>query len=97
MNHASAPLALVGRLRLVQRCQSRPISHVAAAAGVARATVMKCVRRFDEHGEAALLEASSTPRSQPTRPDHRPHTAIGNQSPVSRLPATVTNVMTQNS
>ena len=67
MTHANAPLTPDGRLRLVQRCQSRPIAHVAAEAGVARQTVTKWVRRFDEHGESALVDVSSAPRSQPTR------------------------------
>jgi transposase InsO family protein len=56
-----------GRLRLVERCQLRPIAHVAAEAGVARQTVTKWVRRFEEHGEAGLVDVSSAPRSQPTR------------------------------
>jgi hypothetical protein len=28
MSHRNAPLSFEGRLRLVQRCQQRPISHV---------------------------------------------------------------------
>ena len=35
MPHANAPLTPAGRLRLVRRCQSRPIAHVAAEAGTA--------------------------------------------------------------
>ncbi|PFG33040.1 IS481 family transposase [Sanguibacter antarcticus] len=67
MTHANAPLTPAGRLRVVQRCQSRPIAHVAAEAGVARATVTKWVRRYAEHGELALVDVFSAPRSQPTR------------------------------
>ena len=45
MTHASAPLTPAGRLRLVQRCQYRPIAHLAAEAGVTRQTVTKWLRR----------------------------------------------------
>ena len=67
MAHVNAPLTPEGRLRLVQRCQSRPIAHVVAEAGVARATVTKWVCRFDEHGRDALVDVSSARRFQPTR------------------------------
>ncbi|GAA2143944.1 hypothetical protein GCM10009727_43330 [Actinomadura napierensis] len=30
MAHRNAPLSVAGRRRLVQRCQDRPIAHVAA-------------------------------------------------------------------
>lgn len=57
MTHANAPLTPEGRLRLVQRCQSRPISRVAAEAGVARATVTKWVRRLTPIEYEAILTA----------------------------------------
>ena len=47
MTHANAPLTPAGRLRLVQRCEHRPIAHVAAEAGVARPTFTKWLRRYD--------------------------------------------------
>jgi transposase len=37
MSHRHAPLSFEGRLRLVRRCQQRPISHVAAELGSSRA------------------------------------------------------------
>ena len=36
MSHANAPLTPAGRLRLVLRCEQRPIAHVAAEVGVFR-------------------------------------------------------------
>jgi EmrB/QacA subfamily drug resistance transporter len=56
-----------GRLRLVERCQYRPIAHVAAEAGVARQTVTKWARRYAELGEAGLVDRSSAPHSSPTQ------------------------------
>lgn len=41
MHHANAPLTPEGRLRLIRRCQSRPIAHVAAEAGLSRACLSK--------------------------------------------------------
>jgi RibD C-terminal domain len=41
MSHHNAPLSFEGRLRLVQRCQQRPISHVAAEMGISRACASK--------------------------------------------------------
>ncbi len=37
MTHANAPLNIEGRRRLVERCRTGPIAHVAAEAGVSRA------------------------------------------------------------
>jgi transposase len=67
MTHACAPLTPAGRLRMVQRCQSRPIAHVAAEAGVAPQTVTKWVRRYEALGEAGLVDCSSAPHSSPTQ------------------------------
>jgi transposase InsO family protein len=67
MTHANAPLTPAGRLRLVQRCEHRPIAHVAAEAGVARQTVTKWVRRYETLGEAGLGDRSSAPHSSPTQ------------------------------
>src|SRR5699024_4565174 len=55
------------RLRLVQRCAHRPISHVAAEAGVARQTLTKWLRRYESLGEAGLVGRSSAPHSSPTK------------------------------
>lgn len=53
MSHANAPLTPAGRLRLIERCRTRPIAHVAAEAGVSRACLTKWKRRFDELGVLA--------------------------------------------
>jgi transposase InsO family protein len=65
MSHANAPLTPAGRLRLVQRCQSRPIAHVAAEAGISRQCLSKWKARFDELGEAGLADRSSVPHRSP--------------------------------
>ena len=66
MTHANAPLTPAGRLRLVERCQYRPIAHVAAEAGVARQTLTKWLRRYESLGEAGLVDRSSAPHRSPT-------------------------------
>jgi transposase InsO family protein len=66
MSHRNAPLTPAGRLRLVQRCQHRPIAHVAAEAGVSRQCLSKWVSRYRREGEPGLLERSSAPHHQPT-------------------------------
>lgn len=67
MSHRNAPLTPEGRLRLVRRCQHRPIAHVAAEAGVSRQCLGKWVARWREHGEAGLADRSSAPVHRPTR------------------------------
>ena len=42
MTHANAPLTPAGRLRLVQRCEHRPIAHVAAEAGLSNGVCKGC-------------------------------------------------------
>ena len=51
MSHGNAPLSVEGRRRLVARCQSRPIAHVAAEMGISRACASKWVNRFRRFGE----------------------------------------------
>ncbi|MGL5861162.1 MAG: IS481 family transposase [Phycicoccus sp.] len=67
MPHRNAPLTEQGRLRLVRRCQHRPIAHVAAEAGVSRRCLGKWVARHREHGDAGLVDRSSAPVRRPTR------------------------------
>ncbi|WIX76837.1 IS481 family transposase [Amycolatopsis carbonis] len=66
MHHRNAPLSLEGRRRLVQRCQTRPIAHVAAEMGISRQCASKWVNRWRRHGEAGLLDRPSVPHHQPT-------------------------------
>lgn len=65
MTHANAPLTIEGRRRLIDRCRTRPISHVAAEMGISRATASKWVNRYRRHGELGLLDRSSAPVNQP--------------------------------
>jgi transposase InsO family protein len=67
MTHANAPLTPAGRLRLVQRCQARPIAHVAAEAGVSRSCLSKWKNRYDRLGEAGLHDRASVPHASPTQ------------------------------
>lgn len=66
MTHSNAPLNLEGRRRLVARCQTRPITHVAAEMGISRACASKWVNRWRRYGEIGLLDRPSTPRHSPT-------------------------------
>lgn len=65
MSHRNAPLSFEGRLRLVERCRTRPIAHVAAEMGMSRACASKWVNRYRRYGEIGLYDRSSTPRRQP--------------------------------
>lgn len=66
MAHRNAPLSLEGRRRLVERCHTRPIAHVAAEIGISRACASKWVNRYRQDGELGLLDRSSAPHRQPT-------------------------------
>lgn len=66
MVHRNAPLTPEGRRRLVERCRSRPIAHVAAEMGISRATASKWVSRHARYGELGLDDRSSAPARQPT-------------------------------
>lgn len=68
-SHANAPLTLEGRRRLIERCRTRPIAHVAAEMGISRATASKWVNRYQQFGEVGLLDRSSSPLRQPTATD----------------------------
>ena len=68
MTHRNAPLTPQGRYRLVMRVQAgRPIAHVAAEAGIARATLSKWVARYRQGGTEALEDRSSAPAHRPTQ------------------------------
>jgi transposase InsO family protein len=66
MHHRNAPLSVEGRRRLVARCQTRPIAHVAAEMGISRQCASKWVNRWRRHGEAGLVDRPSVPHHQPT-------------------------------
>ena len=65
MSHANAPLSIEGRRRLVERCTTRPIAHVAAEMGISRACASKWVNRWRRHGDAGLRDRSSSPHRSP--------------------------------
>jgi transposase InsO family protein len=66
--HPNAPLTPEGRRRLCERVDAgRPISHVAAEAGVARQTLGKWHERWSVEGEEGLLDRSSRPVSSPNQ------------------------------
>ena len=68
MTHRNAPLTPQGRYRLVMRLQAgRPIAHVAAEAGIARATLSKWVARYRQGGIPELEDRSSAPFHCPAR------------------------------
>jgi transposase InsO family protein len=56
-----------GRQLLVQRVREQgwAVAHAAKAQGVSRQCAHRWVRRFDEHGEAGLLDRSSRPHHSP--------------------------------
>jgi len=62
-------LTAAGRLRLVLRCEHRPIAHVAAEAGISRQCLSKWKARFDELGEVGLADRASVPHRSPTQLD----------------------------
>lgn len=65
-SHPNAPLTPHGRRRLCERIDAgRPISHVAAEAGVSRRCLGKWHARWTEHGEAGLQDRSCRPASSP--------------------------------
>ncbi|MDT7574186.1 MAG: hypothetical protein QOH17_519 [Pseudonocardiales bacterium] len=66
MTHRNAPLTPEGRKRLIERCRTRPIAHVAAEMGISRATASKWVNRNKQFGELGLFDRSSAPARQPT-------------------------------
>jgi transposase len=65
MTHANAPLSIEGRRRLIERCRTRPIAHVAAEMGISRACASKWVNRWRRFGEAGLRDRSSVPHHSP--------------------------------
>lgn len=66
MTHANSPLTVEGRRRLIERCRTRPLAHVAAEMGISRATASKWVNRYRRFGELGLLDRSSVPIQQPS-------------------------------
>ena len=51
MLHRNAPLSVEGRRRLIERCRTRPIAHVAGEMGISRQCASKWVNRHRRFGE----------------------------------------------
>ncbi|GLY20256.1 hypothetical protein Kisp01_72700 [Kineosporia sp. NBRC 101677] len=66
MHRRSAPLTLAGRLRLIERCEHRPIAHVAAEADICRQCLSKWINRYRRLGEDGLLDGFSAPKASPS-------------------------------
>jgi transposase InsO family protein len=69
MGHRNARLTEHGRCLLVQRVREEhmPIAHVAKQLGVSRQCAHRWVARFDQLGEAGLVDRSSRPHRCPSR------------------------------
>ena len=59
--HKNARLTFEGRKLLVQRIAAMGLTPAAEAAGISTRTARKWLKRFEEHGEQALLDRSSRP------------------------------------
>jgi transposase-like protein len=81
MSHANAPLTAAGRLRLIERCRSRPIAHVAAEAGISRQCLSKWVNRYRRLGAEGLYDASSAPADSPAVTSPQVVAEIGGDPP----------------
>lgn len=68
MAHANARTNLYARKLIVSRWLAGwPAARIAEQLGVSRATVYKWIRRYEQGGEAALVDRSSRPQHMPAR------------------------------
>jgi transposase-like protein len=70
MAHANARLTLAGRLTLVGRIAAqprRPIAHIAHEMGVSRTTAYRWWARYQQLGQAGLVDRPSIPLHSPRR------------------------------
>jgi transposase-like protein len=66
--HANARLTPAGRLILCQRIAAgRPAAHVAAEMGISRTTAYRWWARYQQHGQAGLVDRPSTAHHHPRR------------------------------
>lgn len=63
---AFPPLTVEGIRRLVERCRTRPIAHVAAEMGISRRCASTWVNRYLKYGDLGLQDRCSAPKHQPT-------------------------------
>ena len=70
MAHANARLTPAGRLTLVRRIVAqprRPIAHIAHEMGISRATASRWWARYQQLGQAGLVDRPSIPAHSPRR------------------------------
>ena len=70
MAHANARLTPAGRLTLVERIAAqprRPIAHIAHEMGVSRTTAYRWWDRYQQLGQAGLVDRPSIPAHSPRR------------------------------
>ena len=68
MSHGNARLTVHGRKLIVERNQAGwKQAHIAAAMGISRKCVRTWITRFEDEGEAGLVDRSSRPHTSPTR------------------------------
>jgi transposase-like protein len=70
MAHANARLTPAGRLTLVQRISvqpRRPIAHIAHEMGISRTTASRWWARYQQLGQAGLVDRPSIPAHSPRR------------------------------
>jgi transposase InsO family protein len=68
VSHGNARLTVHGRKLIVDRHASGwKQAHIAAAMGISRKCVRTWLTRFEDEGEAGLVDRSSRPHSSPTR------------------------------
>jgi transposase InsO family protein len=66
--HANARLTPAGRAILCQRIAAgRPAAHVAAEMGISRTTAYRWWARYQQHGQAGLVDRASTAHHHPRR------------------------------
>jgi hypothetical protein len=69
MAHANARLTPAGRRTLVRRIETdpRPIAHIAHEMGISGATASRWWSRYQQLGEAGLIDRPSVPYHSPHR------------------------------
>lgn len=68
MVHANARLTPAGRLLLCQRIAvGRPVAHVAAEMGISRTCAYRWWARYQQHGQAGLVDRPSIAHTYPNR------------------------------
>src|SRR3954447_26311327 len=68
VSHGNARLTVHGRKLIVDRYRAGwRQAHIAAAMGISRKCVRTWITRFEDGGEAGLVDRSSRPHTSPTR------------------------------